>query len=69
LGTRDYHSLACELLPIYFGLANKTNYKMYPVPGRGHNFELIDDDGKRIWNDSKWSEIIDEFVKFVKNEK
>lgn len=42
---------------------------MYPVPGRGHNFELIDDDGKRIWNDSKWSEIIDEFVKFVKNEK
>ncbi|MDR1348877.1 MAG: alpha/beta hydrolase [Prevotellaceae bacterium] len=68
-GTRDYHSLACELLPIYFGFANKTNYKMHPMPGRGHNFELINDDGKKIWNDSKWSDVMDEFVKFVKNER
>jgi hypothetical protein len=65
-GTRDYHSISCELLPIYFGFSGKTNYKMHPMLGRGHNFELIDDEGKRIWNDSKWREVMDEFVKFVK---
>ncbi|MDR2127320.1 MAG: hypothetical protein LBP63_10905 [Prevotellaceae bacterium] len=68
-GTRDYHSIACELLPIYFGSNGKTNYKMHPMLGRGHNYELIDDEGKRIWNDSKWSEVMDEFVKFVQHEK
>jgi hypothetical protein len=68
-GTRDYHSIACELLPIYLGFSGKTNYKMHPVLGRGHNFELIDDYGRIIWNDSKWSEVIDEFVKFVHEQK
>jgi pimeloyl-ACP methyl ester carboxylesterase len=65
-GTRDYHSLACELLPIYFGFSGKTNYKMHPMLGRGHNFELIDDEGKPNWDDMKWSEVTVEFMKFVK---
>ncbi|MDR2409062.1 MAG: hypothetical protein LBE13_13240 [Bacteroidales bacterium] len=65
-GTRDYHSLACELLPIYFGLSGKTNYQMHPMLGRGHNFELIDEDGKPDWNDVKSNDVIMEFVKFVK---
>jgi pimeloyl-ACP methyl ester carboxylesterase len=65
-GTRDYHSVACELLPIYFGFAKKQNYKMHPVLGRGHNYELIDDENNVYWNDTKWSEVVDEFVKFVK---
>ena len=67
-GTRDYHSVACELLQIYFGFTKKQNYKMQPVLGRGHNFELIDDNGNRIWNDSIWTEVVDEFVKFVKEQ-
>ena len=67
-GTRDYHSVACELLPICFGFAKKQNYKMHPVLKRGHNFELIDDDGKRIWTDSKWTEVVNEFVKFIRKQ-
>ena len=67
-GTRDYHSIACELLPVYFGFAKKTNYKMHPMLGRGHNFELIDDEGNVHWNNTKWSEVMDEFVKFVKEQ-
>jgi len=65
-GTRDYHSITSELLPIYFGFAKKTNYKMHPMLGRGHNFELVDDNGNRVGNDIKWGEVVDEFVKFVK---
>jgi pimeloyl-ACP methyl ester carboxylesterase len=67
-GTRDYHSVACELLPIYFGFSKKNNYKMHPMLGRGHNFELIEDNGNTIWSDTKWTEVMDEFLKFVKKE-
>jgi pimeloyl-ACP methyl ester carboxylesterase len=68
-GTRDYHSVACELLPVYFGFSGKTNYRMHPMIGRGHNFELIDEDGKPDWNDVKSNDVIMEFVKFVKKGK
>ena len=67
-GTRDYHSVPCELLPIYFGFAKKTNYKMHPMLGRGHNFETIDNDGKPNWDDMKWQEVTVEFMKFVREQ-
>jgi len=66
-GTKGYHSIMCELLPIYFGFQQKMNYKMFPVIGRGHNFELIDSDGKPNYEDMKWEDVLSEFVKFVKN--
>jgi hypothetical protein len=39
---------------------------MHPMLGRGHNFELIGEDGKSDYRTMKWDEVIKEFVKFVK---
>ncbi|MDR3285855.1 MAG: alpha/beta hydrolase [Prevotellaceae bacterium] len=66
-GTKDYHSVACELLPIYFGFSEKTNYKLHPMLGRGHNFESFDENGNPNWNDMKWQDVTIEFIKFVRN--
>ncbi|MDR3285854.1 MAG: alpha/beta hydrolase [Prevotellaceae bacterium] len=66
-GTKDYHSVACELLPIYFGFSGKTNYKLHPMLGRGHNFESFDENGNPHWDDMKWQDVTIEFMNFIKN--
>lgn len=65
-GTRDFHSLGCEVLPIYFSLSGKHNYRMCPMAGRGHNYELIRADGSPDWNDMKWHEVTRLFGEFVR---
>ncbi|MDR3227573.1 MAG: hypothetical protein LBT56_07885, partial [Prevotellaceae bacterium] len=68
-GTKDYHSVSCELLPIYFGFTGKKNYKLLPMLGRGHNFESVDENGKPNWDDMKTNDVILEFVNFIKDKK
>jgi hypothetical protein len=61
-GTKDDGPQQCDLLPIYFELAGKTNYKIRPFVGRGHNFEEITVEGKHNFDNMRWKEAVDEFM-------
>jgi hypothetical protein len=64
-GTQDIVSTGCDFLPVYFELEGKTNYRINPYVGLGHNFEEIIDD---ISDFSKmhWDNIFDEFLNWLK---
>ena len=66
-GTEDICALSCDLLPVFFELAGKTNYKMRPFVGMGHNFEEITPDGKSNWDNMYWDTAINEFINWVNN--
>ena len=62
-GTMDTNSSeSCELLPVYFEKYGKTNYKILPFVGCGHNFEEIDEDGQPDFNNMYWDKAINEFI-------
>lgn len=64
-GTNDLESCeSSELLPIYFQLKGKTNYKMMPFVGCGHNFEEVSADGKHNWEKMYWDKAIDGFIDY-----
>ena len=66
-GTKDYISLPCEWLPLYFINRRKTNYYIRAYPG-GHNFEQQDENGN--YNQKikirSWHRVTADFVKFVR---
>ena len=64
-GTNDFHSVLCDLFPLYFVQYGKENYKVMPMNDRGHNFEIINKDGTHDWNNIKWHEVTSEFIKFA----
>ena len=64
-GTKDFHSIGCDALPVYFAMSGKHNYQMYPMAGRGHNYELIHSDGSPDWNDTGWHDVTRQFGEFV----
>ena len=64
-GTKDIGPAMCDLLPICLELDGKTNYKLYPVVGCGHNFEEFSADGKPDYDKMHWQDVMDEFVKWV----
>jgi hypothetical protein len=67
-GTKDLeHADGCDLLPIYFEMNGKKNYKMMPFVGCGHNFEEISSDGKHNWEKMHWQEAIDGFIEMWEN--
>ena len=68
-GTSDYHSVLCDLFPLYFVQNKKENYKVCPMNNRGHNFEMITQDGTHDWDDIKWHEVTLEFARFAKSGK
>jgi len=61
-GTEDMGGQFCDFLPIYFELANKTNYLLRPFIGCGHNFEEIMPDGSHNYDKMYWSEAVEEFI-------
>lgn len=63
-GTEDIGARPCELLPIYFELAGKTNYKLRAFVGCGHNFEEILPDGKHDFKNMHWDEAVNEFIRW-----
>ena len=67
-GTEDLESAeSCELLPIYFEMHKKTNYKMLPLVGCGHNFEETSSEGVSNWDKMHWIEVMNSFVEWVEN--
>ncbi len=66
-GTRDPHSVRNELLPFYFIMTGKKNYKMRPALGRGHSFEVVRDDGSHDFDDRYPEKISAEFLEYVRS--
>ena len=66
-GTRDIGRTACDLLPFYFIMAGKKNYKMRPALGRGHSFEVVRDDGSHDFDDRYPEKISAEFLEYVRS--
>lgn len=66
-GTMDMGAEGCDVLPIYFELEGKTNYKMKPFVGYGHNFEQISPDGKSNFENMKWKEAMDNFTLWLES--
>lgn len=60
-GTDDPGAGSCALLPVYFELAGKRNYRVRAFEGRGHNFEAIRPDGSSDYDDIQWKQALDEF--------
>ncbi len=66
-GTEDIAGSSCELMPVYFELNRKTDYKIYPVVGCGHNFEEFTPDGKPDYKNMHWQEVIEHFIKYIED--
>jgi esterase/lipase len=65
-GTEDLESAeSCELLPLYFEMHKKTNYKMYPLVGCGHNFEETSSEGVSDYSKMHWVDVMNSFVEWV----
>ncbi|MEI7503542.1 MAG: hypothetical protein WCJ61_09685 [Paludibacter sp.] len=64
-GTEDMGSaVGNDLLPIYFMSNSKTNYKMMPMVGCGHNFEEISPEGVPNYEKMHWDDVMNGFVKW-----
>ena len=66
-GTEDDGPQMCDILPVYFELAGKTNYKMRPFIGCGHNFEEITPDGNHNWDEMHWNDAVNEFILWIES--
>lgn len=65
-GTEDSGGQFCDYMPIYFDIAQKTNYKLSPYIGRGHNFEKIVE-GKPDFNDMIWEKVMADFLLWLES--
>ncbi|RZL10441.1 MAG: hypothetical protein EOO89_21015 [Pedobacter sp.] len=65
-GTEDPVAIMCDMIPIEFTAAKKTNLTMKAYVGLEHNFREVSSDG--VIHDDKihWQEAIEEFVKWLK---
>ncbi len=68
-GTKDAGAQICDIMPVYFEMAGKTNYKMRPFVGCGHNFEEITPEGKSNWDKMYWKDAVNEFISWVESNK
>jgi pimeloyl-ACP methyl ester carboxylesterase len=61
-GTADITATFCDLLPIYFISAHKTNLTLKPYPGLEHNYFEVGKDGSPIYEKGHWQEVMDNFL-------
>ncbi len=66
-GTKDAGAQICDIMPVYFEMEGKTNYKMRPFVGCGHNFEEITPEGKSNWDKMYWKDAMNEFIYWIEN--
>lgn len=64
-GTEDIgRAFGNDLLPIYFMNVGKTNYKMMPMVGCGHNFEEISSEGVSNFDKMHWDDVMNGFIEW-----
>ena len=68
-GTEDDGACMCDLLPLFFELKGKHDYRIHAFTGCGHNFEPILPDGKPDYENMHWQDVMDEFIKWCENDK
>jgi len=68
-GTKDDGAQMGDVMPVFFELKGKTNYKMRPFVGCGHNFEEINPDGSSNWDKMHWKEAMNDFISWIENSK
>ncbi len=67
-GTEDIgRAIANDLLPIYFMHKGKTNYKMMPMVGCGHNFEELSPEGVSNFDKMYWDDVMNGFVRWFED--
>lgn len=66
-GTKDMTSLYTELISIACIKAKKENLTIKLYEGREHNFFKVKDDGTIDHNDGYWDVVIDDILKWYKN--
>lgn len=66
-GTRDIGSSYCDLLPLDFIQAGKTNYKVVPYLGLEHNYFEVDSMGKPDYDKCHWDEVMSDFIDWLYN--
>ena len=64
-GTEDIgRAFGNDLLPIYFMNVGKTNYKVLPMVGCGHNFEEISSEGVSNFDKMHWDDVMNGFIEW-----
>ncbi len=66
-GTKDIGAQIGDIMPVFFELKGKTNYKMRPFIGCGHNFEDINPDGTSNWEKKYWENAMNEFISWIES--
>ena len=64
-GTEDIGASNCDLLPIDFIRAGKTNYKLVPYLGLEHNYSELDSTGKPDYDKCHWDQVMNDFVDWL----
>lgn len=66
-GTKDIVSSYCDLLPLDFVRAGKTNYKLVPYLGLEHNYFEVDSTGKPDYDKCHWELVMNNFIDWLIN--
>lgn len=66
-GSQDIGADLCDLLPLYFIVNKKSNYKIVRYPNLEHNFFPIDANGQPDYQNGKWKSVMNEFIKWSSN--
>ena len=64
-GTEDFKAVMCDMLPLHFISAGKTNLTLKPYVGLEHNFMEIDKNRDPIYETMHWQDVMDDFIKWV----
>ena len=68
-GIEDDGACMCDLLPLFFELKGKHNYKIHAFTNCGHNFEPILPDGKPDYANMHWQDVMDKFTEWCEKDK
>lgn len=66
-GSADEIAEYCDLLPLYFAETNKVDYVLRRYPNLEHNFFPLDENGRPVYKEGKWKEVMNAFINWSKN--
>lgn len=67
-GSNDINGDFCDLIPLYFIEKHKTNYKVIRYSNLEHNFFPLNESGQLDYQNGKWMEVMNEFIKWSKEQ-
>lgn len=64
-GTADVGARGCDSLSIQLDQAGKSDYRIVPYEGLGHNFEEVDSTGRSNFDKMYWDKTFQDFLEWV----